>query len=381
MSKNGILLFFLIVILVGLVAGLSQHLLKFKTSDSTSPQVLGESIKVRDEIVFVSDRLGQSGVYLLNSDNQSLKLLAFSQGGKERAPVLSPDKKSLAFWAQEGIYSVLYLLDLDLSNSEKKVVTATKNFPYFISFSPSARKLVYLESTSSEPKDSNLYLVDIASGSVTEIARQADFPSWSADSKEIIYVKNFGEELADREIAGRRLDNLGQLEPEETLFKGGSWPIQDNERLIILNKNPSLELAYLDKVNKRVDSIASLALPETEFYLSAFQLSPQGDFKLLLGVYSLGSRSEIWLFDFMTKGLKRAVNDGFDPLWSNDGQKIIFTRLKSPERTEAEIWQFDLENSRETKLTGNYSAQAPVNSFLGRSNTLLGQRVSQKQSD
>lgn len=382
MSKNGILLFFLIVILAGLVAGLSQHLLKFKSDDSVAPRVLGQSIKIQDEVVFVSDRSGNNEIFSVDADNQNLKPLTSGSQGQNRTPALSSDKKSLAFFSQEGIYAVLYWLDL--TTGEKKMVTATRKFPYFLAFSPSGKKLVYLEASNDQLKDSNLYLVDIFSGSVAEVAAQADFPLWSADSKEIIYVKNFGQELASREIAQRRLDSLGQLEPEEVLFKGGSWPIQDNEkRLIILNEAPpGLQLSYLDKASKTTEPLSSLAFPENEFYLSSLQLPPQGGLKLLLGFYSLaGSRGEVWLFDLVSWELRKVVNNGLNPLWFNDGQKIIFTRLKPGQKPVEELWQFDLSNSLEKKLTGHYFDAAPVNSFLGRSNTFVGQKISQNQPE
>jgi tricorn protease len=111
--------------------------------------------------------------------------LTNTTGAYERTPSWSPDGTSIAYLSDvDGEYA-LYIEDQMGAAAPRKIVLPDPTFFYDPVWSPDATRIVLTD------KSSNLYRVDLASGSVTRIDDLVSgSPVWSPDSRWIAYARS-----------------------------------------------------------------------------------------------------------------------------------------------------------------------------------------------
>lgn len=91
------------------------------------------------QIAFVSDRAGSPQIYIMNADGSNVRRVSF-QGGRAYDPVWSPDGKTIAYAVQSGGMQI-YLLDVASGKSTQ--ITATPGSNESPSWSADSRHVIY----------------------------------------------------------------------------------------------------------------------------------------------------------------------------------------------------------------------------------------------
>jgi tricorn protease len=121
--------------------------------------------------------------------------LTQSSGARDRGAEWSPDGKAIAWFSdRDGEYQI-YLQNADGSGQARALTKFTSGYPHTLRWSPDGSKLSYTDQTLT------LYVLDVASGKITEIARASHENidvaidkkpvfdhNWSPDSRYLAYV-------------------------------------------------------------------------------------------------------------------------------------------------------------------------------------------------
>lgn len=151
-------------------------------------------------IAFISDRDGNSELYVMNTDGSGLKRLTDTEAD-EWYPSWSPDGRRIAFLAETPglpLYKV-FVVDADGSNLTEVVGTNQPSSPVAYSWSPDGSKLALELSLNGE---SSVYVVNVDGTGLTDLApgprpAQSFDPRWSPDGSRIVF---WGQNGADRAL-------------------------------------------------------------------------------------------------------------------------------------------------------------------------------------
>ena len=141
----------------------------------------------KDQIAFVSNRSGNSEIFLLAlSDNLGIAQLTHT-GASNAGPRWSPDGSQLVFYsARDGNFEI-YLMSADGSNQKR--LTIEPAIDWDPSWTPEGR-ILFESYRSGLP---NLYLMDPRTGDTTrltnDIWREA-FPVWSSKENRVVFASN-----------------------------------------------------------------------------------------------------------------------------------------------------------------------------------------------
>ena len=141
-------------------------------------------------LAFVSDRDGNSEIYLANADGTSVRRLT-NHAGADVEPAWSPDGKRIAFVSDRGgLGPDIYIMDADGSNVVRRTEKGTGSAP---SWSPDGMKIAF-----SKLREGNYRVhvmsVDGESGDPTPIGHNRGWnahPAWSPDGKRIAFVSDW----------------------------------------------------------------------------------------------------------------------------------------------------------------------------------------------
>lgn len=185
------------------------------------------------KIVFRSMRDRWPNFYVMDADGGNLKRLTFSQSDKG-APVLSPDGKWIAFVAH-GEKGRADIHVMPATGGEVKDITGalSKNQKTSPSWSPDSKRIMYVEA-----KDLalNIHVVDVDGGNpgkLTDNIYTNAFPSWSPDGRRIAFVSSREgnrTQLARGDIYVMNADGSGAINltqnPEEDNYP--AWSADGN---------------------------------------------------------------------------------------------------------------------------------------------------------
>jgi tricorn protease len=118
--------------------------------------------------------------------------LTQSSGAFDHSPAWSPDGRSIAYWSdQSGEYEI-HLHGVSSEQSSRQLTSRGKGYGYGLFWSPDSSRLSFIDETNT------IYLVDVESGDVTEVAssvwnlghgsRYGYNISWSPDSRWLTFA-------------------------------------------------------------------------------------------------------------------------------------------------------------------------------------------------
>lgn len=140
------------------------------------------------QVMFSSSMQGNPELYVTDASGNRPKRLTFSGNGAATSPAWNPKTgQTVAFVSDRGGVPQLYLMNADGTDTRK---LALPDMGYVIdpAWSPNGQLLAFSWRRPSGNYD--LYIMDIASGSLREITRDAgrnERPSWAPDGRHIVF--------------------------------------------------------------------------------------------------------------------------------------------------------------------------------------------------
>ncbi len=245
---------------------------------------------------------------------------------------------TLAFIPGGGIQT-RQLVSVDSAGAERPLVDAWRGFMY-PAFSPDGERLAV---TISEPGDTNIWVIDLATGAQTKLTRDGlnAFPSWTPDGERVTYLSSRGG--YESSIDWKRADGSGESEPLiSTTEKGevlgpGSWS-PDGETLVFSRFLPSQPENVSDIwLARRDDDREPRPFGVTRTSGIAPAVSPDG--KWLAYTSGESGQSEIHVQPFPDGGERYQISTdgGRKPVWSPDGRSIYYRALDERRILEAPV--------------------------------------------
>ncbi len=169
--------------------GISADLLDYRPRFVKGEQYIRSAFLSPSGVRVVFDYRGD--IVTLPAQKGDLFNLTNTPGAHEVYPAWSPDGKSIAYFSDASGEYALHIKNQDGSNGPKIIPLKGSGFYAYIHWSPDSKKLCFVDN------GRQLYLVDVASGSVQKIAADVYyipgsfrelFGSWSADDKYVAYT-------------------------------------------------------------------------------------------------------------------------------------------------------------------------------------------------
>ncbi|MCW8984527.1 MAG: hypothetical protein OQK55_04230, partial [Thermoanaerobaculales bacterium] len=222
------------------------------------------------------------------------------------------------------------LVSVNPDGMERPLVDARRGFMY-PRFSPDGERLAV---TISEPGDTNVWVIDLATGAQTKLTQEGAnmFPCWTPDGERVTYLSIRGG--TDFSINWKRADGHGESEALVSqgepggMLGPGSWS-PDGRTLVYFRYVPSqpenerdIWILDLDGDRKPRPLVATRALE------MGAAISPDGQW--LAYASNESGQLEIYVQPFPGGGERHQVSTagGAKPVWSPDGRSISYRAIE-----------------------------------------------------
>ena len=148
------------------------------------------SVDAQAQIAFVSDRDGNSEIYVMDTDGQNPQRLT-DNPAVDNSPSWSPDGKRIAFVSQRGNHwQDIYMMDADGGNRRRLTQNRLDDWSPSPSWSPDGKQIAFV---SDREKDGfwDIFVMNANGRNLRNLTKDSlsDFdPSWSPDGKRIAFA-------------------------------------------------------------------------------------------------------------------------------------------------------------------------------------------------
>lgn len=263
-------------------------------------------------IAFISERDGNSEIYVMNEDGTNQKRIT-NDPADDMQPIWSPDGKRIMFTRRnntDGAYGNIFVMDENGSNV--KQLTDGPDYESGYDWSPDGSKILFCISNKAAGKKSDVYMMD-ADGSnwqqLTDNPEHDCVPDWSPDGSKILFTSTRD---GNYEIYSMNAD--GSNEQRLTNYSESDWTPKwspDGTKIVYssdINTNPK---AYNEEI------IVMDADGSNRTNLTELKDSQEGR-----------------------------------PEWSPDGSQIVYESNYSGSR---EIFKMNADGTKQMRLTKNTS--------------------------
>ena len=299
-------------------------------------------------LAFTSHRTGDDDVYVMNADGSGVRRVTRSHGEDEN-PTWTPDGRRLAISSQrgDGKHSQIYIVTIASGRAVR--LSHDKFFDDWPSISPNGRWIAYTRNHRHYDSDDSGDIVVMrvdgrGAKAITPRATDDWYPSWSADSRRLVYDRDYTLYVIDRD--GRHNQRLEpQVEGAEAYWARDGTVYYDN----LDDHNPEIGVVGSDGNNFRL-----LTEAPDDADVEAFW-SPDGT-QLLYQSDRTGD-DEIWVMHADGSGKRNITQapraDDRLPAWSPDGTKIAFTSDRGSAHNDEEIVVMKSDGSNQVSISGS----------------------------
>ena len=268
-----------------------------------------------DRIVWVTDRLGNWTIWIMNPDGTDKKPLTMNDV-ISGWPSWSPDGKELAFWSWDIRTGTCDIWKMNADGSKKVKLTNDGNFKGPPMWSPRGDRIAY---TSSLTGNLEVYVIDIDGTQNRQIT--VGHPS-----------ERFVETRVTWHTDGKRL-----------YYQVCTFPVPPKTHTIIPG-----DVAFVEIFIVNVDTGEEVNLTP-KLHENIRSVSPDGR---KLACISMRSKNYgLWVMNADGTNQTRLTWDGFGdraPRFSPDGKKIVYWSLADG---QADIWIINADGNEKTRLT------------------------------
>lgn len=267
----------------------------------------------RDAIVFDSNRDGEAGIFVMDSNGANVRRVVLAPSGRMSGfPDWSPDRERIAFASDRDGPMEIYVVNVDGTNIQRLTHSPTEIANLLPDWSPDGSKIAAVQSPLGSSREIHVMNVDGSNDNpVTPTMLRAGFPAWSPD----------GTKLA---FASYQTFNIYVMNAD------------GSEALPITHAPPG-----------------AANVPT-----NAPAWSPDG--KRIMFDTRWGGDWDIWLIDADGSNQRQLTRVGANTAraaWSPDGKSIVFHSTRDRPTgngfTDSEIYAMDADGSQVRRLTSN----------------------------
>jgi TolB protein len=304
------------------------------SAPAAGSRLAADSLQASSRIAYVSvprgpGALPNATVYVVHADGSGRRTLA--RNVWPDAASWSPDGRKLAFVRGFGVPDSLntevYVMNVD--GSAERRLTRNGGYDFFPAWSPDGRRIAFVRGRGGEKGifDLHLYVMNVDGSGERRLARVAGPAAWSPDGRKIAFVGRDGIYVTNAD--GSRQRNLTR---DASYEDSPAW--SPDGRTIAFVRHGRCCPAKADLYVMNADGSGKRRLAYAPAGISASTWSPDGRKIAFDRAYQpypktpskrYFYRTEIYVMNVDGSG-RRRLTDGVRPLWSPDGQKILFAR-------------------------------------------------------
>jgi Tol biopolymer transport system component len=309
----------------------------------------------RQTIAFVSDRDGESKIYLMDIAYHFTRKLS-DQRVLSCCLEWSPDGEQIAFLSLDGSSSKIYIVDADGGNL-RRLTRDPRTNEDDPAWSPDAEHIAFVFISLLSAR-SAIYVADRSGQDIHPLADNFanDYgPVWSPDGTKILFVSNLssdGRSLMDRpELFTINADGSGRQSITHSM--GQYWipayPVYspDGGQIIFMATPGGYFPLSLYRIN--ADGTEPLLIADNLTTNSPSGWSPDGTRIAVLG--DNGGDSDIYTIDNEGRDPQRLTDNpamDWQPAWSPDGHRILFVSQRDD---SSEVYVMDSDGGNLRRLT------------------------------
>ena len=290
-------------------------------------------------IIFTTDRDGNLEIYATDISGQHVTNLTNSPTN-EFSPVLSPDRKSVAF--RSGTPENNSIDVINIMGGHRKQITPSTGNHGDQRWSPASDRLAYLVENGTAP---SIYVSDSDGANALPLTaiRGDEIGGWSSDGKAVTFAVREG---LSRGIYVRNPNGVNEFQLTDQGDYSPIWAPGSRKIAFISKREDSPDIYVIDTDN---GDLQRLTESEAEEYDLSW--SPNGD--MLLFVSDQDGSPEIYTVSADGRSLRRLTHNtvkDVQPVWSPNGERIAFV---SHLDGDAEIFVMDADGDNQHRLTNN----------------------------
>ncbi|TQV86917.1 Tol-Pal system beta propeller repeat protein TolB [Aliikangiella coralliicola] len=251
-----------------------------RIADRVYEKLTGERGAFATKIAYVSVDRSQTKPYRLmvaDSDGFAPQTI-FASTQPIMSPAWSPDAKKLAYVSFENGRSEVYIQDIYIANSRKRVA-AFEGINSAPAFSPDGRRLALTLSRDGNPE---IYVLDLTSHRFSRITKKINSietePSWTPDGQSLLFTSDRGRgpQIYKQNLASNRAQRVTW----EGNYNASAALTPDGKTMVLINRtNGIFHVAVQDVETNTMQTLTKTSLDESP------SLAPNGSMVIYATVY------------------------------------------------------------------------------------------------